>query len=502
MTNSAGFARTRSWGQWGLAFIPPLIWLSWCAAAAAMTPTLPPCPTSRELRVEPIPRHTDGLTLEVVVHASGNNRVWIRIPESGLFFAEGDFSAEPARIEVRLLPNTEHHLQVSALFSTSSGQWCREAGDILDTTTDADGMPLTIVHGTPTSPEVTVEPEGLYLPCGDQSFDITITSSGPPGDELVIGGLSFHHAYSGGEYGTDFRWNLDDFTFPLTLPSGSSLTIPIRYASPPGTHPSRLVLEVFSNAVNELPYLAYHGRSCEMMPPTRTPTPTFPLGSPVLHVGSVEAAQGAGATVVVTLDTDGSAIAATQNDFAFDGVNTPIRLTATGEPDCTVDPSIGKEGFFAFHPIGCFASGCTRVRALVLSLTNTATIPDGPLYSCRIQIPGRASVGSYPLQLLEAYASNPRGEAVSLGTVDGRLAVTSRAAPAPPTPTVASVSGNRSDVADSDFDGSSVGAGGGGCAIGAERGRNGGSLAWAALAVLLCLWRRLWPLSPARAGRA
>ena len=475
-----------------LTVILPLLFVIPLRPAAALIPTLPPCPvaTPEPLSVEPIPGQTDALTLEVVVHAPGSDRVWIVIPQSGVFVAEGDFAEEPARVEVRLLPNTEHHLQVNAHVKTTTDGECRYGGEVVTTSTDADGMPLIIVNGIPTRPEITVEPAQLYLVCGDQSFDITIASSGPAGSSLVIAELAFHHAYSGGEYGTDFGWDLDGLSFPLTLPSGSAVTIPVRYESQPNALPSRLVLEVFSNAVNELTYLSYHGRPCGTPVPTRTCTPDSHIGSPVLRVESAEGAPGGAATVVVALDTDATEIAATENDLGFDALNAPIARGPAGRPDCTVDPSTGKQGFFAFHPIGCVGWECTSIRAIVISLTDVAPIPGGPLYSCRVEVPAEAAAGRYPLRFLEAGASTVRGDAVELATVDGEFVVTASGGPTPvASPTAVPVDPERDN---SGFTGQTGGAagGGGGCHIGAEPRRNTGPLVLAVVAAALSLLRR------------
>ena len=194
---------------------------------------------------------------------------------------------------------------------------------------------------------------------------------------------------------------------------------------------------------------------------------------PVINVVSGSGSQGGAGTFSVTLTANGAQVAATQNDIAFDssapvavrtsaGGNCTITITqacssdadcpilpdpfaheacvgsplhcavTTGQscttsadcptvhepcvnqsgPACTVDPTIGKGGFFTFLPHVCSnnatqtctqdsdctpgtctgactpGTNCTGIRAIILAVENLDAIPDGStLYSCAVAIP-------------------------------------------------------------------------------------------------------------------
>ena len=70
--------------------------------------------------------------------------------ESGTFAATGNYSSiTPARVEVTLLPNTSHHLQVTAKVTEGPAfAGCAYGGYTLSTTVDRNGAPLTITRET------------------------------------------------------------------------------------------------------------------------------------------------------------------------------------------------------------------------------------------------------------------------------------------------------------------------------------------------------------------
>jgi len=206
---------------------------------------------------------------------------------------------------------------------------------------------------------------------------------------------------------------------------------------------------------------------------------------PVIHVGTGSGSQGGTATFPVTLSTGGAQVAVTQNDIAFDsttpvavrtsaGGNCTITITqqcssdaecpilpapfdreacvgsplhcavTTGQscttsancptvhepcvnqsgPACTVDPAIGKGGFFTLLPHVCSnnatqtcsvdtdctpgtctgactpGTNCTGIRAVILAVDNVSAIPDNStLYSCTVSIASDATVGDYTLTI-------------------------------------------------------------------------------------------------------
>src|SRR5262249_55404639 len=104
-----------------------------------------------------------------------------------------------------------------------------------------------------------------------------------------------------------------------------------------------------------------------------------------------------------------------------------IAPRSNGKPDCTPNAQLGKEGTaFNFLPQGCNAAagGCTSVRALVLSLSNVAAIPNGSaLYSCTVRIASGATAGAHTLSVTRVGFSSPTGQAINGGGVDGAVTV-------------------------------------------------------------------------------
>lgn len=157
-----------------------------------------------------------------------------------------------------------------------------------------------------------------------------------------------------------------------------------------------------------------------------------PLLAVNISVGSATGGPGDSVTVDIVLQTEGSDVAGTENEIAFDAA-API----TG---CERNEAIGKEGTaFAFRPAGCTAgTDCTSVKALVLSLSNVDPIPDGSvLYSCTVQLPSDA--GCWALTCSAPGSSDPTGTALDTTCSDGEVCVelppTPTATPVPPTPT-------------------------------------------------------------------
>lgn len=184
-----------------------------------------------------------------------------------------------------------------------------------------------------------------------------------------------------------------------------------------------------------------------------------------LTVGSANGAAGTSVTFSVTLNTEGASVNGVQNDLGFDATNTPIGVRTAGNcsvtttqacstdndcpdlqapftgkepcvnvtsaPDCTVNSSIGKGGFFSFLPTGCSGASCTGLRAVIIALDNTDAIATGKaLYSCKVNIAAGAADQAYPLTVSNTVASDTAfqpvcgaGSAPQCGGTDGAVNV-------------------------------------------------------------------------------
>jgi len=118
-----------------------------------ITPTFCPPPTPEPLWVDPVTSPTDQLTQVITVYIGNGEEVTVET-ESGTFIVTGQFNhhTTPAKVEITLLPNTVHHLEVTAKVRsglTGLGN-CTYGGYILRTTSDRNGAPLVIAQGTAT----------------------------------------------------------------------------------------------------------------------------------------------------------------------------------------------------------------------------------------------------------------------------------------------------------------------------------------------------------------
>ncbi len=155
-------------------------------------------------------------------------------------------------------------------------------------------------------------------------------------------------------------------------------------------------------------------------------------GVVTMVIGSAGGDPGTQVPFSVSLDTGGLPVAGIQVDIAF-SPSTPIAARANGRPDCTVNPSINKNGTaYAFQPSGCGGASCTGMRALVLALDNVDPIADGSLlFTCNVQIAPGAATGAYPLLGSNAGSSDPDGVAQAAASSSGAITVGS----VPPTAT-------------------------------------------------------------------
>jgi len=103
--------------------------------------------------VDPVTSPTVQLTQVITVYIGNGEEVTVET-ESGTFIVTGQFNhhTTPAKVEITLLPNTVHHLEVTAKVRsglTGPGN-CTYGGYILRTTSDRNGAPLVIAQGTAT----------------------------------------------------------------------------------------------------------------------------------------------------------------------------------------------------------------------------------------------------------------------------------------------------------------------------------------------------------------
>lgn len=118
-----------------------------------ITPTFCPPPTPEPLWVDPVISSTDQLTQVITIYIGNGEKVTIEA-ESGTFTVTGAFNhhSNPAIVEITLLPDTVHHLKVTAWVKSGLHGFndCAYGGYTLSTTNDRNGAPLTIVQGQAT----------------------------------------------------------------------------------------------------------------------------------------------------------------------------------------------------------------------------------------------------------------------------------------------------------------------------------------------------------------
>jgi len=129
-----------------------------------------------------------------------------------------------------------------------------------------------------------------------------------------------------------------------------------------------------------------------------------------LTVSSPAANPGQQVSFTVVLSTGGAQVAGLQADLRFEAVNTPVSRRASGRPNCTVNPAIGKSGAFGFLPPDCSASSCTSMRAIVFAIDSLDPIPDASvLFTCTIDVSSVASAGRHPITLENVIFNDPNG---------------------------------------------------------------------------------------------
>jgi YVTN family beta-propeller protein len=262
-------------------------------------------------------------------------------------------------------------------------------------------------------------------------------------------------------------------------------------------------------------------RPTRTRPPTSTattsPTPTPTMLPVAVEIGSATLQAGSLGAIPVVLHTNGAAVVGVQNEIAFPTA-APITATASGKPQCAVNPAIAKPSTsFAFVPPGCsYTQGeCTGVRALVVSIDDVNPIADGSvLYTCVIEASASAPAGTFPLHASGVYASDPSGRLLPASAVDGKVAVSAAPVSSPsvtvtPTPTispvpVATVTARPTSTPTAAKTaghttlgaGEAQTAGGSGCNVAPHSDRSGGALVVCGLLGPVVYWRRRQRRSP------
>jgi hypothetical protein len=150
------------------------------------------------------------------------------------------------------------------------------------------------------------------------------------------------------------------------------------------------------------------------------------LAQPEIIVGSVAAQPGWVVELDVSLRKNGHDVRGAGVHIFFDPRYTPVAQRERGVPDCWVAPGVAQEGRFAFWPPGCWQwdETCDTLRAILVGLgSERPTLPDGPLFTCRVQVSPSAAPGRYELANDFADASDGAGTAIVPTRVSGAVIV-------------------------------------------------------------------------------
>lgn len=153
----------------------------------------------------------------------------------------------------------------------------------------------------------------------------------------------------------------------------------------------------------------------------------------IIEIDDADGSAGQTVGVGVSLDTEGSLVAGTQNDIGFTAPLAIASRTAGTRmvPDCTVNPEINKGGTaFSYQPPNCTpGTDCTGIRGLVLALDNVDPIADGSvMYTCQVAIASGAAPDDYELTISGTGASDPEGVALDTTGTPGTVSVAGVAA--------------------------------------------------------------------------
>jgi hypothetical protein len=97
--------------------------------------------------VEPVTPITDEAEVMVEVHIGNGEKVTV-VTETGAWMEVGPFGVnQPALVRVRLVPDTTHHLEVTAWVAETTGPGgCKQGGYTLSTKVDKYGVPLLVMQ--------------------------------------------------------------------------------------------------------------------------------------------------------------------------------------------------------------------------------------------------------------------------------------------------------------------------------------------------------------------
>ncbi len=125
------------------------------ASQTTSTPTATFCPQPTQEakpQVEPVTSPTDQLTQMLTIYSRNTERLDITSEAGTATIVADAYVPYPAQVTINLLPNTTHHLTVTAYIPGYSN--CAGISYTVSTTVDKNGAPLTIVQG-PAGPTAT-----------------------------------------------------------------------------------------------------------------------------------------------------------------------------------------------------------------------------------------------------------------------------------------------------------------------------------------------------------
>ena len=127
-----------------------------------------------------------------------------------------------------------------------------------------------------------------------------------------------------------------------------------------------------------------------------------------IEIPTVSGLPGDSVDMSVVLHTNGNDVAGIQIDVEAAAPLT-LPIADSGRPDCWRNEALTKDYTVYSFP-SRFEGQWNRMRALVLSLTNIDSIPDGSLlFTCRVEIDADAEPGEYQLLPMRLAGSTPEG---------------------------------------------------------------------------------------------
>ncbi|GIW45704.1 MAG: hypothetical protein KatS3mg077_2986 [Candidatus Binatia bacterium] len=149
---------------------------------------------------------------------------------------------------------------------------------------------------------------------------------------------------------------------------------------------------------------------------------------PEIAVSSTVAQPGWSVDLNVSLRKNGLDVRGVGVHIFFDPRYTEIEQREPGVPECWVSFEGNQRGHFALWPPGCWQweETCDTLRAIIVSLDGQGgPLPDGTIFTCRMQVSPAAPPGQYELANDFADATNPDGDLLVPRKVSGAVIVTS-----------------------------------------------------------------------------